>query len=339
MIAKKSSKANNLLLYRNQSKFYVPKFLVIFKSELNNKHKLQNKIKRKFKKNDKLIIRSSSLNEDNKKQSNAGKYLSILNVKNSENDVFKALKKVGSYLESGDQIIIQLFISKVDISGVIFTRDPKNYSPYYVINYDTSKKTDLITSGKLNPSIKTKIIYRDKKTSDKFSILISVIKKIEKLFKSDSLDIEFAIKNRKIYIFQSRNLIIKNKLNLDYEIGIALNNLKKKIIKLKKNNPFLSGKTTFFSNMADWNPAEMIGTKPNPLAISLYSELITNETWAIQRKNYGYKNVIPNPLMVNFAGSPFIDLRTDLNSFLPDNLKINVQNNIIDNCMLQIKKT
>ena len=69
MIAKKSSKANNLLiLYRNQSKFYVPKFLVIFKSELNNKLKLQNKIKRKFKKNDKLIIRSSSLNEDNKKQ-------------------------------------------------------------------------------------------------------------------------------------------------------------------------------------------------------------------------------------------------------------------------------
>ena len=36
--------------------------------------------------------------------------------------------------------------------------------------------------------------------------------------------------------------------------------------------------------MADWNPAEMIGTKPNPLAISLYSELITNETWAVQRK-------------------------------------------------------
>ena len=59
----------------------------------------------------------------------------------------------------------------------------------------------------------------------------------------------------------------------------------------------------------------MIGTKPNPLAISLYSELITNETWAIQRKNYGYKNVIPDHLMVNFAGSPFIDLRTDLNSF------------------------
>ena len=43
--------------------------------------------------------------------------------------------------------------------------------------------------------------------------------------------------------------------------------------------------------MSDWNPAEMIGNKPKPLSISLYSELITNSIWSIQRKNYGYKDV------------------------------------------------
>ena len=36
--------------------------------------------------------------------------------------------------------------------------------------------------------------------------------------------------------------------------------------------------------MCDWNPAEMIGIKPLPLALSLYSELITDEIWAEQRK-------------------------------------------------------
>ena len=71
--------------------------------------------------------------------------------------------------------------------------------------------------------------------------------------------------------------------------------------------------------MADWNPAEMIGDKPKPLSISLYSELITNSIWADQRSNYGYQNVKPNRLMINLGGSPFIDLRTDLNSFLPKN--------------------
>ena len=29
--------------------------------------------------------------------------------------------------------------------------------------------------------------------------------------------------------------------------------------------------------MPDWNPAEIIGIKPKPLALSLYQELITNE--------------------------------------------------------------
>ena len=31
--------------------------------------------------------------------------------------------------------------------------------------------------------------------------------------------------------------------------------------------------------MPDWNPAEIIGKKPRPLALSLYQELITNHTW------------------------------------------------------------
>ena len=34
-----------------------------------------------------------------------------------------------------------------------------------------------------------------------------------------------------------------------------------------------------------------------------------------KRKDYGYKNVYPNVLMFSYAGSPYIDIRTDLNSF------------------------
>ena len=35
--------------------------------------------------------------------------------------------------------------------------------------------------------------------------------------------------------------------------------------------------------MPDWNPAEIIGTGPKPLAFSLYRGLITNDIWARQR--------------------------------------------------------
>lgn len=339
MSRKITSKANGLIrLSKSQNGYFVPKFILVNKKDTINKAHILKKIKKIFNKNSKLIIRSSSSMEDNKDISNAGKFLSIGNISFDEKEIFEAIDKVAKKLLKKDQIIIQQYISNVDISGVLFTRDHKNNSPYYIINYDRSKKTDLITSGKSNPSLKTKIIYRENIKDKIFFKLLKVVKFIENLYQSDKLDIEFAISKNKIFIFQCRYLIIKNKINLDNEVSIALNNLKKKIHKLKSINPFLSGKTTYFSNMSDWNPAEMIGNKPNSLSISLYSELITDKIWAHQRNNYGYKNVIPNQLMLNFAGSPYIDLRADLNSFLPKNLDPNTQNKIINSCLSKIKK-
>ena len=37
------------------------------------------------------------------------------------------------------------------------------------------------------------------------------------------------------------------------------------------------------------DPAEMIGIKPKPLALSLYENLITNEIWSKVGQNYEYK--------------------------------------------------
>ena len=74
----------------------------------------------------------------------------------------------------------------------------------------------------------------------------------------------------------------------------------------------------------------MIGTKPSYLSLSLYSELITDDIWSEQRYNYGYKDVRPNPLMLNLGGSPYIDLRVDFNSFLPLKLPMNIQEKAIN---------
>ena len=89
--------------------------------------------------------------------------------------------------------------------------------------------------------------------------------------------------------------------------------------------------------MADWNPAEMIGSKPKNLSLSLYSELITNEIWAKQRFSYGYSNSSPNNLMLNLAGSPYIDLRTDFNSFIPCSLDKKIKNKFVNHSINRIK--
>ena len=262
-----------------------------------------------------------------KNQSNAGKYDSViveyLNYENVEKGLNKILKKLKS---SQDEFIVQKLILKPEISGVAFTRDINTNAPYYIINYDKSGKTNLVTSGKKNPTQKTlNVIKSLKYTPKEFANLLKILKKLEKFFNEDRLDVEFAIKNKKIYIFQVRNL--KNTVSINDKLFFSsLTNIEKKIHKIiHTKNPTLSGTKSVLSNMSDWNPAEMIGSNSTPLAISLYSELITNEIWSKQRDNYGYKDVSPNRLMVNLFNHPYIDLRTDFNSFFPKNLNKKIE--------------
>jgi glutamine kinase len=349
MSIKLKNKAKNIdilkkIFFKN-NKIVIPNYFYFQIKQIKfDKDKLINKIYI-FNKKKEIILRSSALNEDQSNYSLAGKYDSIVLKKNSEKKFI--LKKFNSFVKQfenqKDLIIIQEKISDVDYSGVLFSKDINHNSPYYLINYDSTGKTNLITSGAQNPKEKNLIIYKNKKNlKNKFYDLIEATKAIEKKVENDRLDIEFAIKKNKTYLFQLRPLHSKkNRSDIKYllsDFDNYLLNIKKKLIKLKTKNPLLSGKTTFFSNMADWNPAEMIGDKPKHLAVSLYKELITNEVWCEQRELYGYQNVYPNILMFTFAGSPYIDLRTDINSFIPYGLNKKEKEIIINKYLDKIKK-
>ena len=104
--------------------------------------------------------------------------------------------------------------------------------------------------------------------------------------------------------------------------------LHKKIEKLNAPHPNLLGSKTIFGVMPDWNPAEIIGIRPKRLALSLYKELITDETWAYQRDNYGYRNLRSHPLLVTFLGIPFIDVRISFNSFIPKGLSESISSKL-----------
>ncbi len=336
-----NSKAKTLLyLKKNYNNFVnIPDLLVFeVKEILNKKNIIIKKIQKKFC-NKKIIIRSSALDEDQNNYSNAGKYDSAivtnLNYRNIYEGINKVLKKLNS---SKDKIIIQLLIHKPNISGVIFTRDINTNAPYYVINYDRSGKTNLVTSGKKNISQKTcNILKNHRKIPKDFSKLIKVTKFLENKLSNDRIDIEFAIKKNRVFIFQVRPLKATSLIDdkLFYESIVNLEKKIKKIIYFDKN---ISGRKSVLSNMSDWNPAEMIGAKATILSFSLYSELITNEIWRLQRKNYGYKDLDPYRLMIDLAGSPYIDLRVDLNSFLPNNLKKIIQEKSINFYLNQISK-
>ena len=293
-----------------------------------DKDKITKKIKTIFK-GKKIVIRSSALAEDSWLKSNAGSFKSFLNVNSKNyklveskiNNVFNSYTKYDSF-DFKNEVLIQKYLSKTKLSGVLFSISNQNGSPYYIINYDdTSGNTDTVTSGTTSDT-KTLFIYKNyqKKLSEIWIMkLLNVVKEIERKILYFKLDIEFAIDNKNnIFILQVRPLILNKKIklfsNTDFDIEImSLQQYLKDKINFKEN---IFGNTTLFSNMTDWNPAEMIGIQPKPLDYSLYCYLITNKSWAVARKKMGYNDISDKKLLVLLSGKPYIDIRRSFNSFL-----------------------
>ena len=267
-----------------------------------------------------LIVRSSSFDED-QANSNAGKYLSIQNV--SKQTLRTHISSVfASYEESteGDEVLIQEYLMETDLSGVIFTADPNTGSPYFVINYHSGSDTSAITSGNRNGQ--TVIVARNiqmdaSSLSPRFSNLINLAISAENLLAEGPLDIEFACQGDRTIILQARPLsgnFAKTDINF---FESTLTEIANRIESLSAPHPDLLGDSTFFSVMADWNPAELIGVRPNQLAISLFRELISDNIWAYERSNYGYRNLRSFPLVLELGGHPYVDYRVSFNSLIP----------------------
>jgi len=302
---------------------------------------------------ERLIVRSSALTEDTLESSNAGRFTSVADVILKDEVYFcSAVERViQSYQDTrtDHQVFVQRFLNDVQISGVAFTRNKDTLAPYMTINYDeTSGRTDIITAGSEGEH-KTLVIYkgptgniREPKFPNKhLEKIYNALREVEEITKHDALDIEFCYKDGEVFILQVRPIANTKKFPAEQEImiGKALTQIAEKIEELSRPHPHLYGKQTAFGNMPDWNPAEMIGIRPRPLALSLYKELITDNIWAYQRDNYGYKNLRSFPLMVSFAGQPYIDIRVSFNSFIPKSLDDNLSHKLADYYISKLLRT
>ncbi|CAD6513911.1 conserved hypothetical protein [metagenome] len=297
--------------------------------------------------NTNIIIRSSAIGEDSLESSQAGNFQSILNinpqsqnsVKNAINSVIKSYEK-GNSQNVKNQILIQNQSKNIIISGVIFTRTT-NDLPYYVINYDEGNSTVGVTSGIIGNTVK---IFRNANKillPLQWNLLLKSVKEIEYVLNSDKLDIEFGInKDNQVIIFQVRPItfIEKSTINQNSKkiYNLILKN-KKKFSKLNKSNS-LYGKKTFFSDMSDWNPAEIIGNTPNLFDYSLYDFLIMKNSWLKGRMNIGYEKMKSIPLMVRFGNKPYVDIRVSFNSFLPLKLPSTIKKKLLSFYLDKLEK-
>ena len=312
-----------------------------------NKSNIISTIQEIFKSN--IIIRSSAIGEDSYKKSEAGNYLSVQNVViSSRSELKKNIEIViDSYTKKNNfniknQILVQTFSTNIIVSGVVFTKTPDIGSPYYVINFEEGISTDGVTHGQIGNTIK---IFKKIKTSSipkKWRKLLDSIIEIEKILKSDLLDIEFGItKNNGIIIFQVRPITSIREVSpkkLDIEISKLIYKNKEQFIKINQLK-HIQGTFTIFSDMSDWNPAEIIGNNPNYLDYSLYDYLVMKDAWQQGRKIIGYQDVKVSSLMRKFANKPYVDVRASFNSLIPESIAKRLNHKLIKFYLQKLSET
>jgi glutamine kinase len=283
-----------------------------------------------------LVVRSSARHEDGHLSSLAGAFLSIIGVGHAPAAFADAVDRViASYcaVDPADQILVQPKLHDIVIAGVVLTRELDTGAPYYVINYDdVTGRTDLVTGGAESKTILVHRARPDRLKSARMRTLIDAVAEIERATDSDELDIEFCINSADDhYILQVRPLATKRRWGRrrDDAVDRSIDSIRDELTLGFAPEPGLAGNTTIYGQMPDWNPAEMIGSIPRPLAYSLYGTLITDSIWAQARAQLGYRKLGQRPLMVSFCSQPYIDVRRSLNSFLPQGLDEGVANKLV----------
>lgn len=322
-----STKANTLkaLSHLLEKSFIEEMNVILAKDFYDNKEEVISSIMKQFN-GQKIVVRSSSTNEDCFRKSNAGHYTSVLDVDSSDSSQIE--QAISTVIDSyridiidieKEQILIQHQAVDVMYSGVLFTYDIQGKRPYYLINYDDRGSTDSVTSG---IGGKTLWIARNVNVDSlelAWKNFINAVKEIERLL-NIALDIEFAINSRnEVIIFQVRPLVA----NASAEKQMNQTGFLHKIDSLQKEydsyRSILDGSHMSFSDMAFWNPSEIIGSNPRTLDYSLYREIITHRAWNQGLVPMGYRE-LNDDLMFRIGNKPYISLEYSFYTLIPEGI-------------------
>jgi phosphohistidine swiveling domain-containing protein len=266
-----------------------------------------------------LIVRSAALTEDSEESVPPGTYHTELNVPAlSAEKISAAVEKViSSYqrdIHGGsnelNEVIVQRQVLAPRMSGLIMSHEQDSENPYYLVEYDDETgRTDTVTGG--YSCKKAYILRKGVRIPPPWNGVARAIRSIELLLQTNNLVVEFALTTDGIvHVFQARRLPAIYQITQQTETGITQ--------KIRLAQGFIgSHRSTIWSNMADWNPAEMLGEHPKPLDSSLYRYLIANGTWAKARASLGYRDVTPRELIHDIAGYPYINVEASFKSLCP----------------------
>lgn len=259
-----------------------------------------------------VAIRSSGAEESLHPSASPGWFHTELGVAVSdEGAVATAIDKVlGSMAVSspdGGGVMVQTQLRGAAMAGVVTSRTPSG-TPYLIVEYDASGRTDAVTSGH-HPQ-RVVLTTSARRVPEPWDAIQLSVQEISSLLGLDDLVVEFGLDAEgKVHIFQVWDR------GRDEPgpplLGDAVHSAERSLNSLRRatTGPLI------LSDMTDWNPAEMLGPRPARLDIDLYATLITDRTWAEARAALGYVDCAGS-LMVRLDGQPYIDVPRSFRSLV-----------------------
>ena len=261
-----------------------------------------------------LAVRSDRRDEDSV-GSNAGRYLTCLNVDGADRaNMAAAIDGVfASYgpAHAGDEVFIQRQVTDVHRACVAFTHALPDGAPYYVLSIAQGSRSDCVTRG--DGDVDSWYLARDNVCAGALPhyarLCLETLQEVECAFGSQPCEIEIAIDaDQDVWLLQARALHVPT---VDGRaIACLRRDAEKRLAACSSHRPLLG-------MMPDWNPAELVGEHPRPLALDLFDRLITRRAWRIGRAALGYARVGEIGLLQVHAGRPYVDVRTSFRSLLP----------------------
>ena len=282
-----------------------------------------------------LAVRSSRCDEDQPTQSYAGRYRTELDV--PAHDVGELSAAIDAVFRSygacvaNDEVLLQPMVKNARACFVAATHTLDGGAPYYVLDFASGTDTDIVTGG--TEATTTFYLARDarhRNLDNDSRRVLRALRELEGLHNGEALEAEFVLAGRAVILLQVRPIVNRPPAQDNRSAVRQRHALARRLARHDRVQTGVYGRSTLYGLMPDWNPAELLGAHPRPLALSVFRCLITRANWRRARAALGYRALATGDLLWPLAGRPFVDIRLSFNSFLPEGIAPAVGARLVD---------
>jgi hypothetical protein len=283
-----------------------------------------------------LAVRSDAHDEDGVALTRAGAYATRLDVDLRDTSALAAA--IDAVFEGyggnarENRVLLQPMVADVRACYVAATHTLDELAPYYALSFTHGARSDAVTRG--DRAVHTWYIARDGVDSVRdadANCVLHALQELESIF-GVPLECEIVLSGAEAILLQVRRIVVpagRTVARGDPTLPRRMRAAAAALVRERASDALL-GELRLYGQMPDWNPAELLGAHPRPLALSLFRALIARRAWCEARAALGYRAFPARDLLLDIAGRPFVDVRLSFNSFLPAGIAAGLGARLVD---------